>query len=212
MKCFLIEETEDRHVEVMTSWGRCAKNPYDLAAPMHHARTTLFRGPEAQANNLFNTRGDMHALFHAICEYCSEDGGMLEPDGAGMGSIWVRRDTGQTEDNVRAFGVGALYYASWQHYGDRTDAQGRKLYGFDWDNLIEPPLHVVTPGGEWNIDSRASNCTLLNDKTHRCWVKHGQVPAIHVDKVGVTCGAGAGSIICGSYHGFLHQGSLTGSM
>lgn len=47
---------------------------------------------------------------------------------------------------------------------------------------------------------------------HRCWVRHGDVRAgnVHVDKNGVTCNAGAGSIISpDGWHGFLHNGYLT---
>ena len=32
---------------------------------------------------------------------------------------------------------------------------------------------------------------------------------VHVDKSGDTCAAGAGSILIGGYHGFLHNGYLT---
>jgi len=72
-----------------------------------------------------------------------------------------------------------------------------------------PALWVQTPGGGWCIDSRASNCTMPYDYAHRCWVRHGEPPDITVDKNGVTCQAGAGSIQCGSYHGFLQGGVLT---
>ena len=64
-------------------------------------------------------------------------------------------------------------------------------------------------GREWDIDSRCSNCTLPDDRIHRCWVRHGEPPNIHVDKNGHTCSAGAGSILAGDYHGFLHNGELT---
>lgn len=71
-------------------------------------------------------------------------------------------------------------------------------------------LVVVLPNGRhWMIDARANNCTLPHDKTHRCWIRHGEPPAIHVDKNGHSCSAGAGSIQAGDYHGFLHHGVLT---
>lgn len=69
-------------------------------------------------------------------------------------------------------------------------------------------LWVQTPGGSWCIDSRASNCGSPYDYEHRCWVRHGDVPVITVDKIGRTCSAGAGSILCGKYHGFLRNGRL----
>jgi hypothetical protein len=40
-------------------------------------------------------------------------------------------------------------------------------------------------------------------------VRHGEPPQITVDKRGLTCHAGAGSIALGSYHGFLHNGVFT---
>lgn len=72
-------------------------------------------------------------------------------------------------------------------------------------------LTVKTPGGDWIIDSRASNCDRRDDNIHKCWVRHGSPEdgSLHVDKNGNTCSAGAGSIIAGNYHGFLHNGYLT---
>jgi hypothetical protein len=67
----------------------------------------------------------------------------------------------------------------------------------------------VTPAGHWHIDFRATNCTLPEDKVHRCWVRHGtRGGEIHVDKNGNTCAAGAGSIAMTGFHGFLHHGEL----
>jgi hypothetical protein len=81
---------------------------------------------------------------------------------------------------------------------------------FFWDNHVGPHLAAVLPNGHhWYIDSRASNCTLPEDRTHRCWVRHGEIPNIHVDKNGHTCSAGAGSIWVEDYHGFLHHGKFT---
>lgn len=73
-------------------------------------------------------------------------------------------------------------------------------------------LTVVCPNGmHWEIDGRASNCTMPDDPEHYCWVRHGRPEdgTLHVDKNGKTCGAGAGSIQMGGYHGFLHNGQLT---
>jgi len=67
-------------------------------------------------------------------------------------------------------------------------------------------------GHTWIIDGRASNCTMMNDKEHRCWVRHGTVgERLTVDKNGKTCGAGAGSFFMGrnnEWHGFLIDGVL----
>ena len=63
----------------------------------------------------------------------------------------------------------------------------------------------------WYIDYRASNCTLPNDKDHRCWVRKGTVgEKLTVGKDGKTCGAGAGSFFMDAqrWHGFLRNGVL----
>jgi len=96
---------------------------------------------------------------------------------------------------------GAMWYADWMT-GDRN--------GWSYKGPDGKCLCVRTPGGDWMIDDRASNCTMPDDHEHRCWVRHGVPPCVTVNKNGRTCAAGAGSIICGSYHGFLTNGELTG--
>lgn len=101
---------------------------------------------------------------------------------------------------------GDLFWAPWYHHPDYKRACCK------WDNCNDPRGHLmaVLPNGhQWDIDSRASNCTMKEDRTHRCWVKHGEPPDIHVDKNGHTCQAGAGSIAVEGYHGFLHNGEFT---
>lgn len=101
--------------------------------------------------------------------------------------------------SLRNAPVGAMWDAWWM----RSGGYGR--IGPDGLYLI-----VKTPGGDWGVDDRASNCTMPSDDVHRCWVRHGdpRTGVVHVDKNGNTCGAGAGSILCGGYHGFLHNGEL----
>lgn len=83
------------------------------------------------------------------------------------------------------------------------------MYFYGKDVYSEPHLIVVLPGGHhWDIDSRASNCTLPEDDDHKCWIRHGTPPEITVDKNGNTCSAGSGSIMMGGYHGFLRNGYL----
>ena len=138
-----------------------------------------------------------------ICHYCNQEfAGSVESTGSGR--HWIRADTGEVKRRISDFGPGAMWYAYWYD----KDGQQR-YYGWDWDNQFEPPLMVATPGGDWCIDSRAPNCNMPEERTHRCWIRHGQPPDITVDKNGFTCGAGAGSIQSGSYHGFLRDGYLT---
>lgn len=92
---------------------------------------------------------------------------------------------------------GATFDADWEHEY-RTGPDGLSIY-------------VVCPDSwRWGVDSRASNCTLPEDKLHRCWCRHGdpKTGALHVDKVGLTCQAGAGSIQTPTWHGFLTNGVL----
>lgn len=107
--------------------------------------------------------------------------------------LYRRDDTGQIT-TLRDAGPGAMWDAKWAPW---KGADGRSL-------------SAKCPNGDiWNIDSRATNCTMPTDDVHRCWVRHGEPPNITVDKNGVTCRAGAGSIQAGDYHGFLRNGEFT---
>lgn len=80
-----------------------------------------------------------------------------------------------------------------------------------WDNCDGKHLYIVCPDGRWwNVDGRASNCTMPDDRMHRCWCRHGDVEAgtVHVDKSGNTCQAGGGSIDTGTYHGHVREGGV----
>jgi hypothetical protein len=115
---------------------------------------------------------------------------------------------------LREAPVGAMWNADWLA-GKARDA---------WTGPDGLSLHVRTPGGDWCVDGECSNCTRKQDvpvpdkpgwtrfeRSHYCWVRHGdpRTGDVHVDKDGVTCEAGAGSIITGGWHGFLHHGYLT---
>lgn len=113
---------------------------------------------------------------------------------------------------VRDFPPGAMWNADW--LADHPAFTGP-------DGLS---LHVVLPNrSTWCVDSQCSNCTRPQgvpvpdkpgcthfERTHYCWVRHGdpRTGDVHVDKNGNTCAAGAGSIISGNWHGFLHNGHL----
>lgn len=80
---------------------------------------------------------------------------------------------------------------------------------FHWDNCDGMHLHAILPTGEeWDIDSRANNCALKDERTHRCWVREGVPPDVTAGKGGHTCAAGAGSIQTARYHGFLRGGAF----
>lgn len=131
------------------------------------------------------------------CERCGESGPKAtEPDSHATHAVYDT-PSGDLEP-------GCLYFAPWLH-----DREGAKTYCLYWDNCTESHLMAVLPNGHhWDIDSRASNCGSPDDKLHRCWVKHGTPPNVTVDKNGLTCAAGAGSIQGGDYHGFLDKGAF----
>jgi hypothetical protein len=145
--------------------------------------------------------------FPTTCERCGRemekperqvfvDEIMVVKTGERAGQTFVRRE----------LPVGAMFNID--YYNDIPDWCGR-------DGLA---LNVVTPGGEWHVDSRANNCTLPDDHEHRCWVRSGdpRTGYVHVDKdskVQRTCQAGGGSIWINKdgprdWHGFLHRGYL----
>jgi hypothetical protein len=114
-----------------------------------------------------------------------------------------RTDTGTTLFGYPSdFGPGAMYYSEVPIKQDDTF--------YYWDNDSQHLIVVCPEHHEWDIDSRASNCDQPNDRLHRCWIRHGSPPAITVDKNGLSCGAGAGSIRINSsgYHGRLINGVL----
>jgi hypothetical protein len=200
--CFLIVPTSQAYREALTTQpGQC---------PIYgdyHRGVVVFEEFEYDPEQEFPKRNLEFdkAPFPARCE-CGFSFTSERSNSLSCGHRLIRKDTGETQRHIHQFGTGAMWRATWY----KNDTTG--LYGWDWDNATEAPLIVRTPGGDWNIDGRASNCTMPNDKTHRCWVRHGEPPNIHVDKNGHTCGAGAGSIIAGNYHGFLHNGQLTANL
>lgn len=163
------------------------------------------------------------ARWPATCERCAYTFDASDARQDFTQHVFRRVDTGEQME-LRAAPVGAMWFNAWMaKYPDRTGPDGRYLV-------------VRTPGGDWEVDSRCSNCdspcehcgvpyllhteggkhghnpaackSYKDARPHKCWVRHGEAPNITVDKVGVTCGAGAGSIMCGTYHGFLRGGQL----
>jgi hypothetical protein len=131
------------------------------------------------------------------CHYCGYAFQESDDWQRDIDTIYRRTDTGE-EMTIREAPVGAMWYAPWlDRFHVPQDDKGN--------------LMVKTPGGDWAIDSQSSNCTMKDDRRqekHHCWIRHGIAPNITVDKQGITCSAGAGSIQCNSYHGFLRSGYL----
>ena len=110
--------------------------------------------------------------------------------------ILMKRSDGGPMTTLREAPVGAMYWMSWFEGTEFVGPDGRAL------GVVCPGPHV------WHVDARASNCTKPDDKKHKCWVRHGEVPNITVDKNGNTCNAGAGSSVVPGWHGFLRGGEL----
>ena len=148
--------------------------------------------------------GDTHdhadPRWPAKCDYCDYQFTAEDHWQRFSRRIYKRADTGE-ETTLSEAPVGACWDADWI-------AEGRTGFYVGDDGRC---LVVRTPGGEWMIDARASNCTMPDDNKHKCWVRHGKPEdgTLHVDKNGLTCAAGAGSIVIKDYHGFLHNGKLT---
>jgi hypothetical protein len=117
--------------------------------------------------------------------------------------------------------IGAMWYAPWlEKYPNYQGPDGRTL-------IVRVPDKTAT-GHDWMIEGRASNCDspcvhcsqpyhahkggeckrYEDARPHKCWVRHGEAPNITVDKNGVTCNAGGGSILTDGWHGFLRNGQL----
>lgn len=131
-------------------------------------------------------------------------------DGTGAGfQIWYE-DTYNTASGKPEPGD-IFYDDACQRLKDEDDEPGhchqtRK----PWTNCNGRHLIGVLPNGRhWDIDSRCNNCGLPDDTVHRCWVRHGDPEKgelVHVDKKGLTCNAGGGSILIPQWHGFLRSG------
>lgn len=190
IKCRLIEPIGLRY-EVNFYWE--TKNP-DGATESHISRAAITK-EQFDARD-FNALRELFKGKLPVCELHGESTPEQNSISTGERRVW------NTEDGENNH-PGDMYWAPWLH------DEGFCIY---WDNCKDPRGHliVVMPNndGYWDTDSRASNCTMKEDKTHRCWVKHGEPPNITVDKQGHTCKAGAGSIQMIHWHGYLRNGEL----
>jgi hypothetical protein len=185
MKAVLATEIGTR-LYLRQYWGEACK-PYGC----HDAMLHLFDIPDKiNYNHHGGNPEDYPAeLWPTKCIRC----GAIAPKDANR-QVFNKRFYDTPSGNLEP---GCIYWIDWYP---------EKMY---WDNHKGPCLCAVLPNGwEWNIDSRASNCTMLEDRLHRCWCRHGEPPDITVDKNGLTCQAGAGSIQGGDWHGFLKNGEF----
>lgn len=200
LKTRLIEivGTEQSLITMWTTEGGCPgrSRPYHRAEALI-AKSFIVNDPAINTGAGMPDASDPR--WPTVCQYCGQS---CPPEVELTRSMstggFYNTESGRPEP-------GDLYYATWYDCVER----GKCIH--KWSNCDGKHLFAICPNGQaWDIDSRASNCTMPEDTTHRCWVRHGEPPNIHVDKNGHTCAAGAGSIIAGDYHGFLHHGKFTG--
>lgn len=147
-----------------------------------------------------------------VCAACGQPFGKKDEFQLHTKQIYVRPDTG-ARCTLNDAPPGACWDAWWIHHRNRRKYEAAPVPGVG--NMVGDDgrsLIVRCPDGhDWMVDSRASNCTMKDNNTHHCWVRHGKPEdgTLHVDKAGNTCAAGAGSIATGKWHGFLHCGFLT---
>jgi hypothetical protein len=189
--------------------GQTCPNSCGGGKPGYHNAMKLIRDdPTLDAWGAFGRQEDYPAEEWPT--HCS-DCGALVPEGSrltqvGQSGFVVHHQIFSTSLYNTASGKpepGDLYESRW-HQGDPCPF---------WDNCSGLHLWAILPNGDhWDIDSRASNCTMRDDRTHRCWIRTGSLEngMIHVDKNGHTCAAGAGSIAVPGWHGFLHHGHFNG--
>jgi hypothetical protein len=185
-----------------TNYGHDASRVIDEQATLASDWITLL--PEkGEGHYTVNEQPHDDPRWPVVCDSC----GQIFPDGA----VWqtnadplYRGCPDGKLYTLRDVPPGAMWDASWYRGAGVTY---RWWTGDDGISLV-----VKLPNGHhWMPDSRCSNCTLPEDNVHRCWVRHGdpKLANLTVDKNGVTCAAGAGSILAGDYHGFLQNGVLT---
>lgn len=137
-----------------------------------------FYGPAPLVDDAM--RADPRWPLH--CEAC---GYLFEP-----GDAWqifdqqIYRAADGREMILRDAPAGAMWFVDYEGHFD-FDSVHHKARGGG------PHLHVRTPGGDWDIDSKSSN----GDG----WQRSGEPPVVTAHP----------SIICGTYHGWLRHGHLT---
>lgn len=203
VKCFLLDPTE----KIRRSLRRYVSSELEKCPgpgmSYHNASRVIdeqpvIRGVRAGREVTMNTyspeefAGDPR--WPNKCDHC--DRALTEDDKCQVfvEPIYRRTDTGE-EMTLRGAPPGAMWDATW--FSDIYRGPDRRC------------LVVRLPDGhDWMIDSRASNCSMRGDNSHKCWVRHGEPPNITVDKNGHTCQAGGGSIQTPKWHGFLRNGEL----
>lgn len=196
IKCFLITGTE-----IKRSWYRRHSIEHTCKDNSYHDAQILIGDDVIQKDSkgfwlpyIPEKEHEKNCNYPTKCNSCEYL--FKEDDCRHIFNQEIYKDVEGKEYFLQHLVPGTIYRMPWLEEKPNFRGIDGKSYG------------VQTPGGFWVIDSRAKNCTRPNDLIHKCWCRHGEAPNFTVDKDGFTCEAGAGSIQCGSYHGFLRNGYL----
>jgi hypothetical protein len=183
-----------------------------IIASTHPASEAVFEAESEFTGPI--KRADSRWPLHCACGQAFTDADPMQVNYDTLYTVTTGERAGELY-TLRDAPVGAMWDADW-------------MPGDHWRGPDGIVLVVRTPGGDWHIDGECSNCTRTQygpqeidgqwhervwlGKTHQCWPRKGDPRTGTVDvrkEHGDTCSAGAGSIIIGGYHGFLHDGFLT---
>jgi len=179
-----------------TTYLNACPNTYGTGKPgFHNAYTPLGEKPEMDNWFAFGKVEDYpEERWPTACAHCGAPVPQESPN------VYLQRQVAVTRLYDNPSGEpepGDVYWMDWHDPGECPY----------WENCDGKHLWSIVPNGStWDIDARANNCTMREEKTHRCWIRTGTPEAgnLHVDKNGYTCAAGAGSIAVTGWHGFLH--------
>jgi hypothetical protein len=160
-------------------------------------------------------------------------GATVAMNSAGLDAEYHAPSTGEVFERIRDLPHGAVWAQkvwredrelnNWISHRDEDgtpfpppkEGEGGRIRFLDRPHEDDGRVLIVRlpDGHDWEIDSRANNCTLPLDDAHWCWNRSGRPEDRTLDvrkgKPGqTTCGAGGGSIQTGRWHGFLHGGKL----
>lgn len=208
VKCFFLEPTEKvaRFLRRYTSSHSNQNEQYKCSVNGYHDTwTPIENGVEGDGITIDNYKVDQR--WPKTCLHCGYEFTNEERDNWQLFSdrIYRRIDNGE-EMTLRKAPDGAMWYADWMIHGRALDHPDRTYIGPDGHCLV---VRVVG-GHDWMVDAQASNCTLPDDKVHKCWCRSGDpmTGVVTVNKSCASCSAGAGSIQTSTWHGFLRDGML----
>jgi len=211
IKAFFVEPTDqaDRYLRRYRSLAEGEKCTGKFS--FHNAETLIGRfavikgGPDGRGNHYnASPEASEYAEDPRWPTHCSGCGFEFSPDDqwqVNCETIYLSKDRPDEEFTLKYPRTPGMMWNAWWMSDVWRGQDGRCLI-------------VVTPDAyEWTIDGPCNNCTMPDDRTHKCWCRHGEVPSITVDKSPnpgeTTCSAGGGSIQTPGYHGFLRNGIFT---